>query len=561
MASQALGSTPRPSFLDRVGIWTFSVVNKFVAWHKLPGLIGTLQLYLFRVELREQNLYDGYASTSEQGNAHDFPLPNDRFLHARNSDGTYNSLEMPLMGCSGIRFGRNFSRKETGKPTERDLWTPNPRIVSERFMKRDKFIPATSLNLLAAAWIQFQIHDWFNHETSEESFEVPLPYGDSWPGGEMKLPRTKPDKILDPSDSECPGYKNVNTGWWDGSQIYGSSEILTKQLRDNSPDGKLELDQKGAVAFLPRDGNGNPLTGFHDNCADGCGWADFIPRDQIFDKARLINCALMAKIHTVEWTPAILAHPALKIAMNANWWGLAGETLNKLVGRISKTSEADPFVGPKALSFADAFYSFGINYPGAITNHNYPDFLRNLTTPDGIPTRDLGTVDILRDRERGVPRYNQFRRLLRMPAPKTFEELVGGVKGSSQAAKDRAALARDLEDVYGGDIEAVDVLVGSHSEPLPKGFGFSDTAFRIFVCMASRRLKSDRFIATQWNGETYTPEGLKWVQNSTMRDVLVRNLPELKDALPPSGSNMFAPWPKLSASKSYTGKETNAQSS
>lgn len=165
MASQALGPTPRPSFLDRVGIWTFSVVNKFVPWHKLPGLVGTLQLYLFRVELREQNLYDGYASTSEQGNAHDFPLPSDRFLHARNSDGNYNSLEMPLMGCAGIRFGRNFPRKETGKPSDRDLWTPNPRIVSERFMKRDKFIPATSLNLLAAAWIQFQIHDWFNHET------------------------------------------------------------------------------------------------------------------------------------------------------------------------------------------------------------------------------------------------------------------------------------------------------------------------------------------------------------------------------------------------------------
>lgn len=165
MASHALGPTPRPSLLDRVGIWTFSVVNKFIPWHKLPGLVGTLQLYLFRVEQREQNLYDGYASTSEQGNAHDFPLPDDRFLHARNSDGTYNSLEMPLMGCAGIRFGRNFSRKETRKPSERDLWTPNPRIVSERFMKRDKFIPATSLNLLAAAWIQFQIHDWFNHET------------------------------------------------------------------------------------------------------------------------------------------------------------------------------------------------------------------------------------------------------------------------------------------------------------------------------------------------------------------------------------------------------------
>lgn len=61
--------------------------------------------------------------------------------------------------------------------------------------------------------------------------------------------------------------------------------------------------------------------------------------DRIFDQARLINCALMAKIHKVEWTPAILAHPTLKIAMNTNWWGLVGESLTKMLGRISKTSE------------------------------------------------------------------------------------------------------------------------------------------------------------------------------------------------------------------------------
>ena len=36
----------------------------------------------------------------------------------------------------------------------------------------------------------------------------------------------------------------------------------------------------------------------------------------------MVNSALMAKIHTVEWTPAILAHPALEIGMKANWWGL-----------------------------------------------------------------------------------------------------------------------------------------------------------------------------------------------------------------------------------------------
>lgn len=95
-----------------------------------------------------------------------------------------------------------------------------------------------------------------------------------------------------------------------------------------------------AVHILPGLGKRGLLMITPDSGAKGCGWSNFVLRDQIFDKARLINCALMAKIHTVEWTPAILAHPALKIAMNANWWGLAGETLNKLVGRISKTSEA-----------------------------------------------------------------------------------------------------------------------------------------------------------------------------------------------------------------------------
>ncbi len=198
------------------------------------------------------------------------------------------------------------------------------------------------------------------------------------------------------------------------------------------------------------------------------------------------------------------------------------------------------------ISFSDAFYSFGINYPGAITNNNYPAFLRDLTTPDGLH-RDMGTIDILRDRERGVPRYNQFRRLLRMTAPKTFEELTGGNK----------VLAAELSEVYGGDIEKVDALVGSHSEPVIPGFGFSETAFYIFIVMASRRLKSDRFIAGQWNAKTYTKEGFKWVQNTGMKDVLGRHFPELKDTLAKS-KNVFAPWVQLPESLKYKGIETNA---
>ena len=55
---------------------------------------------------------------------------------------------------------------------------------------------------------------------------------------------------------------------------------------------------------------------------------------RLFDTARLINCALMAKIHTVEWTPAIVPHPTVHYGMRANWWGLMGEGFYRKHGRI-----------------------------------------------------------------------------------------------------------------------------------------------------------------------------------------------------------------------------------
>ena len=79
-----------------------------------------------------------------------------RFLNARKSKGEQNSLEMPKMGCAGMRFGRNVPRNVAESPTQEEVMTPNPMLTSDTFMKRteDEFKPATSLNLLAAAWIQ-----------------------------------------------------------------------------------------------------------------------------------------------------------------------------------------------------------------------------------------------------------------------------------------------------------------------------------------------------------------------------------------------------------------------
>ncbi len=53
--------------------------------------------------------------------------------------------------------------------------------------------------------------------------------------------------------------------------------------------------------------------------ADYPHWTD----EQLFQRARLINAALIAKIHTVEWTPAVISHPITVTALRANWFGLA----------------------------------------------------------------------------------------------------------------------------------------------------------------------------------------------------------------------------------------------
>ena len=55
-------------------------------------------------------------------------------------------------------------------------------------------------------------------------------------------------------------------------------------------------------------------------------------------------------------------------------------------------------------------------------------------------------------------------------------------------------IAAELREAYNGEIEDVDLLIGSLAEARPEGFGFGDTPFHLFLCMANRRLKTDRYV-------------------------------------------------------------------
>jgi hypothetical protein len=69
------------------------------------------------------------------------------------------------------------------------------------------------------------------------------------------------------------------------------------------------------------------------------------------------------------------------------------------------------------------------------------------------------------------------------------------------------------------------------AEPLPEGMGFSDTAFRIFLLMASRRLKSDRFLSQDYRPEIYTKQGIDRVEKNSMKSVISRHFPTVVFAM------------------------------
>ena len=106
----------------------------------------------------------------------------------------------------------------------------------------------------------------------------------------------------------------------------------------------------------------------------------------------------------------------------------------------------------------DLLYSFGTLYPGALQLHNYPKFLQHFTRPDGKVV-DLGSIDIMRMREFGVPRYTLFRDLLHLRPVRSFDDIT-----------DNPQWARQMRDVYEGRIDRVDLMVGMFAEPKPTGF-------------------------------------------------------------------------------------------
>ena len=561
---------------------------------------------------------------------------------------------------------------------------------------------------------------------------------------------------------------NHVTAWWDASQLYGYDERSGRRVkRDPNDQAKLLLmpirEEGGGgdkLGYLPVFGPGDPInpewsgqeaTAFPDNWSIGMSFyhnvfarehnafvdafrtqaaltpdvdsglrhpanpdrvirdRDVTP-DELFEVARLVVAAEIAKIHTIEWTTQLLYNEPLNRGMNANWSGVfakhetVAEALKEVVRRLGDSNDAEKanslyaaFAGgPGIFGLGNRVYDgvslvglldpdkedrwdlnnddhinggvnhFGspFNFPeefisvyrlhpllpdlieyrewntdpnvirqkvpvietfrgkatkamrrnglsnwalsmgrqrlGALTLQNHPQFLQNLKMnrlQSSTQQIDVAALDLIRDRERGVPRYNEFRRQYGLKQLTSFDDFVDTrLFMFSSARREQEQLVKTLREVYGqhrcdlskkitnaqlnddrspiddclghpngsliDNIEDVDTMVGWLAEfRRPHGFAISETQFVVFILNASRRLFSDRFFTSSFRPEFYSTLGVEWVTNngpgpemmeegmpnghrqsvSPMKRVLLRTMPELTSELQ-GVVNAFDPW-------------------
>ena len=525
---------------------------------------------------------------------------------------------------------------------------------------------------------------------------------------------------------------NKVTAWWDASQIYGYDETSFKRAKKDPNDsakflmrrigeqpqesqqtggwkqGYLPLLDQSDRPHINPAWEGQEATAFPDNWSIGLSFfhnvfarehnkfveifrqqdpetdsglrrpenpdAPVLYKDvrpeELFEIARLVVSAEIAKIHTIEWTTQLLYDEPLDKGMNSNWSGLfesfpavASAVENSMMnlkesGDVAEANlkysayAAGPgiiglgneirscwhvFFCPDKWHFTDlndingGTHHFGspFNFPeefisvyrlhpmvpdlleyrelhqpdrivqkvpvietfrqkatpmmehtglanwalsmgrqrlGVLTLLNHPHFLQNLPIDGKGGHIDVAALDIIRDRERGIPRFNEFRRQYGLRTLTSFDDFVD--KRLEESAKHDSAKQRELQrqqdivarlrEVYGShmcqkfrivdgkkepnrittaqvnedgtpiddclglpdgtkvdNIEDLDTVVGWLAEPVrPHGFAISETQFQVFILNASRRLFSDRFFTSSFRPEFYTHLGVEWVMHN-----------------------------------------------
>jgi len=270
--------------------------------HRLVTSIGLIPIAVHRSLLEEENLLP----------TPPFPDPKKRPaptcpLKFRSDDGFGTDVKNPTASMEGAPVGRNMPA--VLKEMRNHRGGPDVQLVAQRLLARESFKPAgAQLNITAAAWIQAMVHDWIQHDDGAET---------SLDKGEKLCPLGK-FKFFETKELPDGSYYSKRTQWWDASFVYGQNEEQVAASRGKG--GKMKINESNNET-LPSRPDGTDSTGDNSNSWVGVTVlqviflkehnyvAEMIAKenpgmsdDDIFGYSRNIISALVAKIHTIDWT-------------------------------------------------------------------------------------------------------------------------------------------------------------------------------------------------------------------------------------------------------------------
>lgn len=316
-------------------------------------------------------------------------------------------------------------------------------------------------------------------------------------------------------------------------------------------------------------------------------WSD----NQLYQIARRIITMTYVKIHTAPWTDALFAHKQVVQGLHANLYGRREwkkPVYEQLIfdrrggkhpiadGLVSGAHEDFDIPENKGQSFAEAYrmghqiipdihyfpdigektdkkttfqvdlkelreldghhfikeHGLGFCFHGLMNTRlgapvagNTADFFHRMESEEGV--LDLFEAEIIKDRQRGMPPYNDYLRAHGLPPLKKWEDLFKNPQ--SEHARDQI---EKLKKHYPDGVETLDAMLGLQlNDDRPEGFAITNPGFQTFVFEATSRIQKQELLTEKWRPEYVSWTAVNLVQSINKEKMLYLHCPELRDYL------------------------------
>ncbi|KAH7699852.1 hypothetical protein AAVH_33039 [Aphelenchoides avenae] len=440
-------------------------------------------------------------------------------LYYRTMDGTCNNFRFPLRGAAYRPYSRLMPPEYDNGLSEpvsslRNL-RPSPREANRLILSSSKTVPSTEFNALLMQFGQFMSHDMAKTTLVPSAkcnvcqnipgrcmaiFITPSDPNRNFKN-DVCLRVSRSSAICGSGRSKPRQQLNENTGFIDGSPIYGSSIGDMHKFRQGNT-GFLKLENFNGMRVLPFDRskcrNANDctatfvagdsrvnlflgLTSYHLLFTrEHNRVASILQRlnphwngDRLFQEARKIVGAQIQAICYREYLPKVLGSafastvgiyrgydpnvdPTIANEFTAGAYRFGHGMIQEFYPRLDERNRTIGFGG---FQFVDGtLHSDHLIFQGGVdpilrglmaTPLKRPQRLTTTITEQMFGSTDLGTINIQRGRDHGIPSYMRFRQLCGLSSASTFDQ-AQILSSTARASLQRVYRSPDRIDFYVG---------------------------------------------------------------------------------------------------------------